>query len=109
MLKWLVIVDEFTRECLCLHADRNIKSDDVINELAKLFATRGLPNHIRIDNGSEFTATVIRSWFEKLGLDVLYVEQVVPGRTVMSRASTAAFETSSCRWKNSKSYQQPVP
>ena len=38
MLKWLVIVDEFTRECLCLHVDRNIRSDDVINELAITFA-----------------------------------------------------------------------
>jgi putative transposase len=50
----------------------------VINELAKLFATRGLPNHIRSDNGSEFTATVIRSWLEKLELEVLYVEPGSP-------------------------------
>lgn len=74
MLKWLVIVDEFTLECLCLHVDRNIRSDDVINELVKLFATRGLPNHIRSDNGSEFTAKVICSWLENRELDVLYVE-----------------------------------
>ena len=78
LLKWLVIVDEFTRECLCLHVDRNIRSNDVINELAKLFATRGLPNHIRSDNGSEFTASVIRSWLEKLELEVLYVEPGSP-------------------------------
>jgi transposase InsO family protein len=78
MLKWFAIVDEYTRECLCLHVDRNIKSDDVINELAKLFATRGLPNHIRSDNGSEFTASVIRTWLEKLELEVLYVEPGSP-------------------------------
>ena len=78
MLKWLVIVDEFTRECLCLHVDRNIRSDDVINELAKLFATRGLPNHIRSDNGPEFTATTISSWLRKLELEVLYVEPGSP-------------------------------
>ena len=78
MLKWLVIVDEFTRECLCLNVDRSITSDDVINELAKRFATRGLPNHIRSDNGSEFTATVIRPWFEKLELEVLDVEPGSP-------------------------------
>ena len=78
MLKWLVIVDEFTRECLCLHVDRSITSDDVINELAKLFATRGLPNHIRSDNGPEFTATTISSWLKKLDLEVLYVEPGSP-------------------------------
>jgi putative transposase len=74
LLKWLVIVDEFTRECLYLHVDRNIRSDNVINELAKLFATRGLPNHIRSDNGSEFTATMIHSRLKKLAFEVLYVE-----------------------------------
>ena len=78
MLKWLVIVDEFTRECLCLNVDRSITSDDVINELAKLFATRGLPNHIRSDNGPEFTATRISSWLKKLELEVLYVEPGSP-------------------------------
>ena len=78
MLKWLVIVDEFTRECLCLHVDRSITSDDVINELAKLFTTRGIPNHIRSDNGPEFTATTISSWLKKLELEVLYVEPGSP-------------------------------
>lgn len=78
MLKWFVIVDEFTRECLCLHVDRGITSEGVINELAKLFATRGIPNYIRSDNGSEFTANVIRSWLKKLELEVLYVQPGSP-------------------------------
>ena len=57
-----MIIDEFTRENLCLHVDRSITSEDVINELSNLFATRGMPNFIRSDNGPEFTANVIASW-----------------------------------------------
>lgn len=46
-LKWLSIVDEYTRECLALKVDRSITSEDVIDTLAELFAMRGVPKHIR--------------------------------------------------------------
>jgi transposase InsO family protein len=49
-------VDEYTRECLALKVDRGITSEDVINTLAELFAMRGVPRHIRSDNGPEFIA-----------------------------------------------------
>jgi hypothetical protein len=45
------MIDEFTRECLVLKADRGITSADVIDSLAELFAMRGVPKHIRSDNG----------------------------------------------------------
>ena len=61
-LKWLSIVDEFTRECLCLKVDRSITSEDVIDTLAELFAMRGVPKHIRSDNGPEFIARAIQRW-----------------------------------------------
>ena len=57
-LKWLSIVDEFTRECLTLKVARSITSEDVIDALAELFAMRGAPQHIRSDNGPEFVAQV---------------------------------------------------
>ena len=55
-LKWPSIVDEFTRECLCLKVDRGLTSEDVLDTLAELFATRGVPRHIRSDRGPEFIA-----------------------------------------------------
>ncbi|HEY1068785.1 MAG TPA: IS3 family transposase, partial [Pirellulales bacterium] len=55
-LKWLSILDEYTRECLTLDVARNQTSEDVIDALAKLFATRGVPGAIRSDNGPEFIA-----------------------------------------------------
>ena len=61
-LKWLSIVDEYTRECLALEVDRGITAERVIDVLADLFRIRGVPKHIRSDNGPEFIAKAIRRW-----------------------------------------------
>jgi len=72
-LKWLSIVDEFTRECLALNVDRSITSADVIDTLAELFAVRGVPQRIRSDNGSEFIANAIQLWLTRLNVRTLYI------------------------------------
>ena len=72
-LKWLSIVDEYTRENLCLQVSRSITSEDVIDKLAELFAMRGLPRHIRSDNGPEFIANAIENWLEKMEIESLYI------------------------------------
>ena len=77
-LKWLSIVDEYTRECLALKVDRSITSEDVIDTLAELFAMRGVPKHIRSDNGPEFIARAIQRWTKQLTIETLYVEPGSP-------------------------------
>ena len=77
-LKILVIVDEYTRESLCLHVARSIKATDVIAELARLVLARGAPAHIRSDNGPEFIAAEIRAWIEMVGSDTLFIEPGAP-------------------------------
>ena len=77
-LKWLSIVDEHTRECLALKCARSITSEDVIDTLAELFAMHGVPEHIRSDNGPEFTAKAIREWLEQLDVGTLYIEPGSP-------------------------------
>lgn len=77
-LKWLSIVDEYTRECLALKVARSITSEDVIDTLAELFAMRGVPRHIRSDNGPEFIAAAIRRWLGQAGVKALYVEPGSP-------------------------------
>jgi putative transposase len=72
-LKWLSLVDEYTRECLALKVDRSITSADVIDTLAELFAMRGVPKCIRSDNGPEFIAQAIRRWTQQLGIETLYI------------------------------------
>lgn len=77
-IKWLSIVDEYTRECLALEVDRRMTSDDVLDVLADLFAIRGVPKHIRSDNGPEFIARAIRRFLEGAGVEALYIEPGSP-------------------------------
>ncbi len=77
-LKWLSIEDEYTRESLALKVDRSITSEDVIDTLAELFAMRGVPGHIRRDNGPEFIAQAIRRWLAQLEVETLYIEPGAP-------------------------------
>ncbi len=77
-LKWLSIVDEYTRECLGLEVDRGITAEKVIDVLVELFRTRGVPQHIRSDNGPEFIAQAIRRWLRHAGVETLYVKPGSP-------------------------------
>lgn len=77
-VRMLVIVDEFTRECLSIDVARSLTSDDVLERLAWLMATRGVPEHVRSDNGSEFTAKQVREWLAKVGVKTLYIEPGSP-------------------------------
>lgn len=69
----LTVLDEYTRECLALKVDRRIRSQDVIDQLYYLFLFRATPEHIRSDNGAEFTAKAIRSWLNKVGVKTLFI------------------------------------
>lgn len=71
--RMLTLVDEYTRECLAIDVARKLKSDDVLERLSWLFATRGVPKHIRSDNGPEFTATVVRDWLKRVGVKTLFI------------------------------------
>jgi transposase InsO family protein len=76
--RMLTLVDEFTRECLAIDVARQLKSDDVLERLSWLFAMRGVPKHLRSDNGPEFTATVVRNWLERVGVRTLFIEPGSP-------------------------------
>jgi len=73
-----VIVDEFTRECLAINVARNLTSDDLLERLCWLTTTRGVPRHVRSDNGLEFTAKYAREWLGKLGVQTLFTEPGSP-------------------------------
>lgn len=74
----LTVVDEYTRECLAIDVARRLTSEEVLERLAWLFVVRGVPEHIRSDNGSEFTATAVRTWLHKVGVQTLYIEPGSP-------------------------------
>ena len=76
--KILNIIDEFTRKNLRTKVNRRIRSRDVIEELFELFILRGIPEHIRSDNGPEFTARAVRKWLNRLGVKTLFIEPGSP-------------------------------
>ena len=76
--KILNIIDEYTRECLAMLIARKIRNQDVIDLLFELFIFRGIPGHIRSDNGPEFTAKAIRKWLNRPGVKTLYIEPGSP-------------------------------
>ena len=78
VVRLLNIIDEYTRECLSIRVDRQITSEDVLEELSNLFIVRGIPQHIRSDNGSEFTAKGVRRWLNELGVKTLFIEPGSP-------------------------------
>jgi putative transposase len=77
-LKWFAINDEYTRECLALEVDRSITADKVVDVLVNLFICRGVPKHIRSDNGPEFIAKAIGDHMECTGLEMLYIKPGSP-------------------------------
>jgi putative transposase len=77
-VKILTVIDEYSREALAIVAARKIKSDDVLDCLTDLFVKYGPPEHIRSDNGSEFTAKAVRGWLERIGVKTLFIEPGSP-------------------------------
>ena len=77
-IRWLNIIDEYSKECLASLAKRNWKHTDVLEILAGLFVVKGSPVYIRSDNGSEFTAKKLRSWLREVNVSTAYIEPGSP-------------------------------
>jgi transposase InsO family protein len=75
-LKWLTLVDEYTRECLALHVEYSLGGADVREVLARVIRRRGAPGRIRSDNGSEFICEALSDWLPSKGTEPL---PVAPG------------------------------
>ena len=77
-LKLLNIVDEHTREALAMDVDRSITGDDIVTVLERLVAERGAPRYVRMDNGPELIAWILRDWCRLRGLGTIYIEPGSP-------------------------------
>jgi transposase InsO family protein len=77
-IRILVIIDEYSRECLSILVKRSIKSQDVLDQLYDLFISRAIPEYIRSDNGPEFTAKAVREWLAEIGIRTLFIEPGSP-------------------------------
>lgn len=74
----LNVIDEYTRECLATRVARQLTVGDVQECLTEWFCQRGLPMHLRSDNGPEFTAKELRKWSNELGARTLFIERGSP-------------------------------
>lgn len=77
-LKWLTLVDEYTRECLALHVDRSLSGADVRRVLGRVVGKRGAPTRLRSDNGSEFVCEALTSWLPGKGAEATPVAAASP-------------------------------
>jgi transposase InsO family protein len=75
-LRWLTLVDEYTKECLELHVAASLTGQDVRSVLARVIARRGAPRIVRSDNGSEFVCEALTGWLPGKGAEPI---QVAPG------------------------------
>ena len=71
--RMLNVIDEFTHECLAIRIERSLKSTDVIDVLSDLFILRGVPGHVRSDNGPEFVAKAVQKWIGAVGAKTAYI------------------------------------
>jgi transposase InsO family protein len=71
--RMLNVIDEFTHECLAIRVSRKLKAVDVIDVLSDLFILRGVPGHIRSDNGAEFIAKAVQEWIAAVGAKTAYI------------------------------------
>jgi transposase InsO family protein len=76
--RMLNVLDEFTHECLAIRISRKLKAIDVIDVLSDLFIQRGIPGHIRSNNGPEFVAKAVQEWITAVGAKTAYIEPGSP-------------------------------
>ena len=77
-LRILTVIDEYSRECLALHAARKLTAHDLVEVMERLVAERGAPAHMRSDNGSEFIARILQGWLAEHKVKTLYIEPGSP-------------------------------
>lgn len=77
-LRMLTILDEYTRECHVLRADRALKSADVLEWMGRAIAEHGAPGYLRSDNGPEFIANDVQRWLAANGVKTIYIEPGSP-------------------------------
>jgi putative transposase len=103
-LKCLTIIDEFTRECLAIDVAGSIRSQHVIEVLARLISERGAPRYLRSDNGPEFVSKSVLEWLEKAGIETALIDPGKPWQNGMDESFNGRFrdECLSLEWFRSR-------
>src|SRR6266516_2634097 len=105
--RMLNVLDEFTHECLAIRVARKLKAIDVIDVLSDLFILRGVPAHIRSDNGPEFVAKAVQEWIAAVGAKTTYIERGSPWENGYIESLRRHYNT--IRPHASIGYKPPAP
>ena len=98
--RMLNLIDEFTHECLAIRVARKLGSTDVIDVLSDLFILRGVPGHIRSDNGPEFVAKAVQDWITAVGAKTAYIAPGSPLGDLLIAAPVGTDRQLRWRWEN---------
>jgi transposase InsO family protein len=90
-LRTFNLIDEFTRQCHCIHADRAIKAADVLSILQEAIARHGAPEYIRSDNGPEFIARIIQKWLKDNHIKTIYIDPGCPWQNGYAESFNSRF------------------
>jgi putative transposase len=90
-LKFLNLVDEFTRECLAIKVERRLPAKAVIEVLEQVFTERGVPEYLRSDNGPEFIAKAIQRWLTQRQVQTHYIEPGSPWQNAYGESFNGKF------------------
>ena len=96
----LNVIDEFTRECLAIGVSRKLNSIDVVDVLSDLFILRGVPGHVRSDNGPEFVAKAVQAWIAAVGAKTAYIEPGSPLGDLLIAVPPGTDRQLRWRWEN---------
>ena len=105
--RMLNVIDEFTHECLAIRVNRKLNAVDVIDVLSDLFILRGVPGHIRSDNGAEFIAKVVQEWIAAVGAKTAYIAPGSPWENGFIESWRRHYNT--VRPHGSLGYKPPAP
>ena len=92
-LKFLNVIDEYTRLCLRVEVGRSMTAKTVVRVLAELVQIHGEPGALRSDNGSEFTAQVVKEWLSAAGISTLYIEPGSPWENGYAESFNSRFRS----------------
>jgi putative transposase len=99
-LKCLTVIDEFTREALAIDVAGSIRSNRVIEVLAKLISVHGAPRYLRSDNGSEFLSRAILCWLARENIETALIDPGKPWQNGTNESFNGKFrdECLSMEW-----------
>jgi transposase InsO family protein len=95
----LTVVDQFTRECLCLVADQSLTGEKVAQALEPVVMQRGAPRAITVDNGSEFASRVMDAWVYRHGIQLDFIRPGKPVENGFIESFNGGYGMNASMWK----------